>query len=97
MWKHLNSTNTKGSPLCDEKKNWGEGWGQKKHVKKKLSRDKINVKEQKKAQKKKKKAEKEKNDADHVGDSFIPSMKSQNEIFWMVHWWVLGHSSPTLS
>jgi len=26
-------------------------------------------------------------------DSFIPSMKSQNEIFWMVHWWVLGHSS----
>jgi hypothetical protein len=28
-----------------------------------------------------------------LGDSFIPSMKSQNEIFWMVHWWVLGHSS----
>ncbi len=27
------------------------------------------------------------------GDSFIPSMKSQNGIFWMVHWWVLGHSS----
>jgi hypothetical protein len=20
--------------------------------------------------------------------------KSQNRIFWMVHWWVLGHSSP---
>jgi hypothetical protein len=33
--------------------------------------------------------------ADHVncplGDSFIPSMKSQNGGFWMVHWWVLGH------
>jgi hypothetical protein len=26
-------------------------------------------------------------------DSFIPSMKSENGIFWMVHWWVLGHSS----
>jgi len=28
--------------------------------------------------------------ADHVncplGDSFIPSMKSQNGVFWMVHW-----------
>jgi len=45
---------------------------------------------------KKKMAKKEKNDADHVGDSFIPSMKSQDEIFWMVHWWVLGHSSATL-
>jgi hypothetical protein len=21
-------------------------------------------------------------------------MKSQNGIFWMVNWWVLGHSSP---
>jgi hypothetical protein len=35
--------------------------------------------------------------ADHLncplGNSFIPSMKSQNRIFWMVHWWVLGHSS----
>jgi hypothetical protein len=27
-----------------------------------------------------------------LGDSFIPSMKSQNGIFWMVQWWVLGHS-----
>jgi hypothetical protein len=26
-------------------------------------------------------------------DSFIPSMKYQNRIFWMVHRWVLGHSS----
>ncbi len=29
-----------------------------------------------------------------LGDSFIPSMKSRNGIFWMVHWWVLGHSGP---
>jgi hypothetical protein len=29
-----------------------------------------------------------------LGDSFIPSMKSQNGIFWMVHWWVLAHSNP---
>jgi hypothetical protein len=38
--------------------------------------------------------------ADHVncplGNSFIPSMKSQNGIFWMVHWWVLGHSSHVI-
>jgi hypothetical protein len=33
---------------------------------------------------------------DPLKDSFIPSMKSQNRIFWMVHWWVLGHSSPAL-
>jgi hypothetical protein len=30
---------------------------------------------------------------DPLEDSFIPSMKSQNRTFWMVHWWVLGHSS----
>jgi hypothetical protein len=28
-----------------------------------------------------------------VGLGFIPSKKSQNGIFWMVQWWVLGHSS----
>jgi hypothetical protein len=36
-----------------------------------------------------------------VGDRFIiSSMKSRNGIFWMVHWWVLCHSSlwkPVLS
>jgi hypothetical protein len=31
---------------------------------------------------------------DPLEDSFIPSMKSQKGIFWMVHWWVLAHSSP---
>ncbi len=30
-----------------------------------------------------------------VGLGFIPSEKSQKGIFWMVHWWVLGHSSPS--
>jgi hypothetical protein len=30
---------------------------------------------------------------DPLEDSFVPSMKSQNGI-WMVHWWVLPHSSP---
>jgi hypothetical protein len=38
--------------------------------------------------------------ADHVncplGKSFIPSMKFQNGIFWMVHWWVLGHSGHVI-
>jgi hypothetical protein len=46
----------------------------------------------------KKKAQKKIKTTDHVncalGDSFIPSMKSQNESFWMVQWQVLGHSSP---
>ncbi len=28
-----------------------------------------------------------------LGESFISSMKSQNGIFWMLHWRVLGHSS----
>jgi len=45
-----------------------------------------------------KKAEKKIKTTNHVycplGDNFIPSMKSQNGIFWMVQWWVLAHSSP---
>ncbi len=32
-----------------------------------------------------------------VGLGFIPSKKSQNENFWMVQWWVLGHSSLFLN
>jgi hypothetical protein len=40
-----------------------------------------------------KKWPKRKNNNDQInwpmGDRFIPSMKSWNEIFWMVHWWVL--------
>jgi hypothetical protein len=31
-----------------------------------------------------------------LGDGFIPSMKSQDGSFWMVHWWVLVHLSPEL-
>jgi len=46
----------------------------------------------------KKKAKKKIKTINHVnyplGDSFIPSMKFQNGIFWMVQWWVLAHSSP---
>jgi hypothetical protein len=30
-----------------------------------------------------------------LGNIFMPSMKSQNGIFWMVQWWVLGHSNVT--
>jgi hypothetical protein len=29
-------------------------------------------------------------------EAFIPSIKSQNWISWMVHWWVLGHLGPIL-
>jgi hypothetical protein len=45
----------------------------------------------------KRKAEKKIKTIDHVncllGGNYIPSMKSQNKIYWMVHWWVLVHSS----
>jgi hypothetical protein len=29
-----------------------------------------------------------------LGDGFIPSTKSQNGIFWMVHWWVWLTQAP---
>ncbi len=31
-----------------------------------------------------------------MSEAFIPSIKSQNGISWMVHWWVLGHLGPIL-
>jgi hypothetical protein len=31
-----------------------------------------------------------------MGESFIPSMKSQNGMFWTVHGWVLGHSGSVV-
>ncbi len=55
--------------------------------------------EKKKAQKQNESKEKKTTDQVNwpLGDSFIPSMKSQNGIFWMVHWWVLGQLKPMLS
>jgi hypothetical protein len=70
--------------------NGGQRWGQKNMIKEKT------LPRKKKTYKGKDGPRRKKIDVDHEGDGFIPSMKSQNEIIWMVHWWVLGHSSPTL-
>jgi hypothetical protein len=59
------------------------GGAKKNIIKKKLSPEEKNIKGPKKKPGRK-------NDADQVGDSFIPSMKSQNGIFWMVHCWGAG-------
>jgi hypothetical protein len=63
--------------------------GQKK--KKKVRREKNNKNPEKRQRRKRKKVLTK--ETDPWGDSFIPSMKSKNRIFWMVHWWVLGNSN----
>jgi hypothetical protein len=65
------------------KKTWGQGWARKKS-------DKENCLQRKKTELGKqmylgKKGPEEKYIYRPLGDSFIPSMKSQNGIFWMVH------------
>jgi len=40
-----------------------------------------------------KKKKKKKTQLQPQGLGFIQSKKLLNWIFWMVHWWVLGHSS----
>ncbi len=73
------------------------GSGLAQNFKKSKGRPRRKNSELRKKSTRKKKAQRKIKTTDHVncplGDSFIPSMKSQNGIFWMVDWWVLGHSS----